>query len=163
MKFFLAFIALLTSATVIAAPPSDASIERLMVVTNAESLFDKMFQGYESSIRESLKSATSATKLSAQQRQALDQAPVKIVAILRDEFKGAALKSMYTQIYRETFDQEEVDGLLAFYESPAGRAAVAKMPVVIEQSMAISQSRIKALMPKIQAAISETLKEAGVR
>ena len=50
------------------------------------------------------------------------------------------------------FTQEEIDGLIAFYESPAGATFVEKMPVVMQKSMSIMQSRAATVMEKMNAA-----------
>ena len=31
------------------------------------------------------------------------------------------MKDRYVQVYRETFSQEEIDGLIAFYQTPVGQ------------------------------------------
>jgi uncharacterized protein len=62
-------------------------------------------------------------------------------AMLREEMTWDKLRPVYVQIYQESFTQEEIDGLIAFYESPAGFAFVEKMPFVMQKSMSIMQSR----------------------
>jgi hypothetical protein len=63
------------------------------------------------------------------------------------------------QIYQESFTQEEIDGLIAFYESPAGVAFVEKMPFAMQKSMSIMQSRMAPMMEKIKAAMKEAIAE----
>ena len=38
------------------------------------------------------------------------------------------LRPLYVRIYQESFTQEEIDGLIVFYESPAGIAFVERWP-----------------------------------
>lgn len=57
----------------------------------------------------------------------------------------------------------EIDGLIAFYASPAGQAFINKMPVVLQKSMAISQSLMQSLMPKMSAAMKEAMTEAKIQ
>lgn len=45
-----------------------------------------------------------------------------------------ALKNEYIAIYVQVFAEEELDGLISFYKSPAGRAMVNKLPIVIQRS-----------------------------
>jgi uncharacterized protein len=56
----------------------------------------------------------------------------------------------YVKAYSETFSEEEIDGILAFYESPAGRAMQAKMPILMPKIMALAQAQAGELMPEIQ-------------
>ena len=72
------------------------------------------------------------------------------------------MKPLYVQLYRDTFEQEEVDGLLAFYASPTGQAFVNKMPMVMQKSMALSQSLMQSIIPKMTAAMKDAMAEAKV-
>jgi hypothetical protein len=59
--------------------------------------------------------------------------------------------------YSETFSEEEINGILAFYESPAGRAMQAKMPMFTSTVMVLAQTQAKELMPEIQRITRESL------
>ena len=63
-------------------------------------------------------------------------------------------------VYRESFTQEEIDAQLSFYRSPGGQAVIAKMPMVMQKSMEMSQRQMHRLMPKMQALMKETLSDA---
>jgi hypothetical protein len=69
------------------------------------------------------------------------------------------LRPLYVQIYQESFTQEEIDGPIAFYESPAGVAFVEKLPFVMQKSMSIMQSRMAPMMEKMKAAMKEAIAE----
>jgi hypothetical protein len=97
--------------------------------------------------------------LTPEQRKRLEEAVQKQSAVVQDEMSWAAMKPMYVQIYSETFSQEEIDGLIAFYESPAGRSFIAKMPTVLQKSMSFMQNRMDGMMQKMQGTIRETLEE----
>jgi hypothetical protein len=78
---------------------------------------------------------------------------------MRKEMSWATLRPMYVQIYRDTFTQKEVDGLIAFYKSPTGVAFVDKMPVVMQKSQALMQTRIGPLAESVRAAMQEAVAE----
>ena len=146
----------------VAAPPSEASVLRLLDLTNAESMMGSMMEYIEQSMRAGMQQAVAGQRLTPQQQRALDLAPRKIVAAFREDLGWSTLKPMYVAIYQETFDQSEIDGLIAFYETPTGKALVAKMPIVMQKSMAAGQERMQRLLPRLQAAMQEALREAGV-
>ena len=60
-------------------------------------------------------------------------------------------------IYRNTFSQAEVDGMLGFYRSPAGQAVIAKMPLVMQNTMQSMQGRMAVMMPRIQELQRDTV------
>jgi hypothetical protein len=70
------------------------------------------------------------------------------------------MRPLYIQIYQESFTQEEIDGLIAFYKSPLGIAFVEKMPLVMQKSMTIMQSRTGPLMEKMKAVIDQAMADA---
>ena len=78
---------------------------------------------------------------------------------MREEMTWDKLRRLYVQIYQQSFIQEEIDGLIAFYESPAGVAFVEKMPFVMQKSMSIMQSRMAPMIEKMKAAMKEAIAE----
>ena len=162
MKRLLALLSLLTALSAHAAPASRESVENLLVATKAESMMSSVFAGMDQIMRQSMAQAAQGRSLNAEQQRVLDAMPPKFIAIMREEMSWQKMKPQYVQLYVETFEQEEVDGLLAFYASPTGQALLNKMPVVVQKSMALSQSLMQSALPKMQAAIKEALAEANV-
>ena len=60
------------------------------------------------------------------------------------------MKPIYTKIYDETFTSDELSGIVAFYKSPAGRAMVEKMPVLMSKAMAAVQLQMGDVMQQMQ-------------
>lgn len=145
-----------------AAPASTESINTLLAVTKAESLVSSMHAQMEQVMRQAMAQAISGKKVSEEQKRVLEAAPKQFAAVMKDEMSWANLKTMYINIYQETFTQEEVDGLIAFYRSPAGAAFVDKMPLVMQKSTAAMQARLPQLMEKMKLAMEKTLSEAGI-
>ncbi len=61
-----------------------------------------------------------------------------------------------TRVYEETFSSEEIQGLLNFYSTPAGRAYVDKQPELARRTMQVMQPRIMKAMPRMHQALGET-------
>ncbi|RYD75034.1 MAG: DUF2059 domain-containing protein, partial [Verrucomicrobiaceae bacterium] len=61
--------------------------------------------------------------------------------------------------YQKSFTQEELDGIIAFYKTPAGVALVKKMPVVMQQTMIAMQQLMGPLMKRVETSIKETTSE----
>ncbi len=151
---------LLFASTAQAAPASPASIDALLRVTKAESLMDGMFANIEPVMRQSMARAIQGQPVTAEQQRLLDAMPATLAKVLRDEMSWDKMRPLYVQIYQESFSQDEIDGLLAFYESPAGQAFVAKMPVVMQKSMTVMQARMGPLMDRMRAAMQDAVAEA---
>lgn len=140
-----------------AAPPSVASVEELLRVTQADKTLDAMYGQMEQAMQQGMVQALGRQPLTPAQQKIFDTMPREFARILRDEMGWSALRPDFVTIYRETFDQDEVDGLIAFYKSPVGKAFVEKTPVVMQKSMVSSQNRMQAILPKLQAAMQKAV------
>ncbi len=140
-----------------AAPASVESIERLLVVTRSESLVASASSNMERTMRDAVMQAGGNRPLTDEQQKSVDAMIVKVAAIVRDELSWDRLKPQYIRLYVETFEQEEVDGLLAFYATPGGQALLTKMPMVLQKMMAMMQGQMQTVMPRIMSTVQESM------
>ena len=74
------------------------------------------------------------------------------------------LEPVYVRIYQKSFSQEEVDGMIAFYKTPAGQAVIGKMPAVMQNTMDEMQQMMTPVMQKMQRMqqdVAAEMKAAG--
>jgi len=83
----------------------------------------------------------------------------KMMDTVAQELSWETMKEDYITAYAETFTEEELQGAIAFYKSPAGKAFTKKQPALMEQTMKLSQKRMMQIMPKIQAMSKDMTKE----
>ncbi|MGE5865829.1 MAG: DUF2059 domain-containing protein [Rhizobacter sp.] len=162
-SLLLAFTLAVLSGAGWAQAPSDPSLERLLAVTQAERLNDSVIAQVKASLKPMMAKALEGQTLDAEQRAQADELINRLAArteiILAEELAWERMKSFNLQVYREAFTQREVDDLIAFYESPTGRAFVDKMPLVMAKTMGLMQERMGPLMARLQAAAAETARE----
>lgn len=159
MKIITSFLVLAAcSCGAFAAPPTNESIEALLVATKVERLSDGIYAGMETSIRAAMK-APNGQALTPQQQRVADTIPAKLTAILRDELSWSQMLPMYVKLYQETFTQEEIDGLIAFYKTPVGMSYSDKLPALTQKTMSTMNERMAPLMKRTQAMIKETMEE----
>jgi hypothetical protein len=142
-----------------AAPPTDDSINQLLELSKAEKLMDSVWAQLDSVMKSSMQQVTKGRPLSADEQTIMDKQQAKMIAIMKDELNWDKLKDGFVQVYRETFTQEEIDGIIAFYKSPAGQAFIDKQPELLKNSMALMQQRMGPMMQKIQQMTEETARE----
>ena len=63
-----------------------------------------------------------------------------------------AVEPKLVDLYMATFSEPELDGMIAFYKSPAGQAMVTKTPELSNKTLQILQAPINALAPQFEAA-----------
>jgi hypothetical protein len=159
-RFYFLLCAAFLSTAAHAATPSDASIDDLLASMKVEKTMQAMFPSIDKVMKQSMTMAAQGQKLSAKQQQFFDATIPKVTQIMRDELSWDKMRPLYVEIYRDSFSQEEVDGLVAFYKSPVGAAYIEKMPVVMQKTMGLMQTRMGPMMAKMQAAIRQAAEDA---
>jgi hypothetical protein len=140
-------------------PPSEDSIRRLLEVTEARKLLDGMMAQIDTLMRRNMEQALRGRQLTPEQEAIIARMRSRMADAFRDEMAWEKLEPLYVRVYRDTFTQGEVDGMLAFYRTDAGRAVIVKMPVVIQTTMSDMQLRMQPLVQKMRAIEEETLTE----
>ena len=143
----------------IAAPVSAESVEKLLALTQVEKLLVSVRTQTDQMVTTTTTRMLDGRQTSPEERKRMSEFQAKALATMREEMSWERMKPLYVQIYVETFTQEEIDGLITFYESPPGRAYIAKMPAVAQKSMAIMQERMVPLMRRMQENVGEFMKE----
>lgn len=152
---------LLTAALACRAePPSTESVEALLVATKSEAIMESVNANMENTLRQGMAQTLAGKKVTPQLQRFLDSAPRQFAEAMKEEMSWATLKPLYVQLYQESFTQEEVDGLVAFYRSPAGAALTDKMPLVMQKTMVLVQSRVAPMMEKMRIATARAMAEA---
>lgn len=148
-----------------AAPPSDESINRMMTVMHLDKMLDQMVtqvnNGMKTGMDQGLQQSLHGQELTAAQKAAVEKFKDQFTAMMKEEFSMNKLKDVYLQAYRETFTQQEVDSITAFYSSPAGQAVVDKIPAVMQKAAAMTQSRLGPIIQKMQSMQTDFLKDLG--
>lgn len=151
------FGTLLLSAAALAAPPSEKSIDELIAVSRMQEQLSIMFKSMENDFV--LRMAKSQ-----QEREKIVQIQKGIVQIMQEEMSWNKISPIYKKIYRDTFTQEEVNQLIAFYKSPGGQALLKKMPMVVQQAQQQTQEKIlPQVMQRVQQLIQEVRAESAAQ
>lgn len=149
----------LAASTGAAAEPSAASVERLMQVMKVQSQLDAMYAQAVPQMQNAMRQALAAELKPDEATRRLNAIAPRVNAVVREEMSWSKLKPDFAQLYQEMFTQQEVDGLIAFYEGPIGAALVDKMPQVSQKSMLMMQRRMGPVMQRV----AQITREEGER
>lgn len=97
--------------------------------------------------------------LSPEMEQRLQRMEADLNKMFSEALDWKKLKPIYAQIYAEAYSEEELEGILTFYRSPAGKAMVAQTPLVTKKSVAVSQEMMVQLQPKLQEYMKKSMQE----
>jgi hypothetical protein len=72
-----------------------------------------------------------------------------------DQLGWDAVAPGFADLYAKTFTEAELDGIIAFYKSPAGMAFLEKTPALNGQVGQLLQSRMLALQPTLKQSLDD--------
>ena len=162
MKKFIQFCAAATLASLISASavaqttkPTKESLEKLFELTEVHAMIPQMQSQLDSMMNTMSQEMLKGKNITPEQQKALDTFRAKVVKIGRDEISWDVIQPRIYEIYSSTLSQSDVDGMIAFYQSPAGQSFIKKMPQIMNQTMVMMQKTSVPLMKKIEAAGNE--------
>lgn len=103
----------------------------------------------------------SGAKLTPEQTQKMQEGQTQIMAVVHDAFSWDKIEPAMIKTYVDTYSDEELDGLIAFYKSPAGQAYVKKTPALLSKTMDILQERMVAIQPQMQKIMKQMAGDAN--
>jgi hypothetical protein len=157
-----ALVLILMSAGAIAAnnaPASDASIREMLELTNARQIIEGVKGQMGAMMNTAMQNATRGQTLTPERQAVIDRMSAKMSAVASDMLTWDALLPIYMRTYRDSFTQDEIDGVIKFYKSAAGQAYVKKLPLVMQNVMREMQGVMKPAQEKMMAIQRETMQE----
>ncbi len=139
--------------------PSEASIKQLLEVAQAHKLVDSMMAQMDSFMKNAMQQATKGQTVTPQIQKDIDKRESEMMSILKEELAWEKLEPLYMRIYQQSFTQDEVNGLVAFYKTPTGQALINKMPVVMQNTLNEMQQRMGQMMQRVQRMQQEIVAE----
>jgi hypothetical protein len=132
------------------APPTDASIKQLLEVAQSRKLADSVMLEMENLMQQTISQTTKGQTIPAKVQKDIDRRRDEFVAIMKELLDWKKLEPIYVRIYQKTFTQQEVDGMIAFYKTPAGQAVITKMPGAMQITIDEIQGLMGPAMQKLQ-------------
>jgi uncharacterized protein len=141
------------------APASDASIREMLELTNAHQLVDTMKGQVSAMTANATREALKGQNITPERQAILNRMRERMSAVTDELLNWDSLLPVYLRTYRSSFTQSEIDGVNKFYKSPAGRAYVNKMPLVMQNVMQELQGMIKPMQEKMAAIQKDTMQQ----
>ncbi len=135
-------------------------VEQLIQAMHLQATFNQMMDQVVAQETTTVQQLFPEIATDAKQKQQHDALMEKATALVRSGFSWESLEPEYAKIYEDAYTNQELDGMLAFYNSPVGKAVLAKTPEILRESQAISVERLGALAPKMRALMEEAMANA---
>jgi hypothetical protein len=140
----------------ISKPASEESIEQLLQITGMHKLLDENLRQVDERVAAGLQRGIAGRNLTPEQEAIMLRMRDKISAVVKDTVSWEAMEPVSVRIYREALTQDELDGMLAFYKTPAGEAVIKKLPRLSQEMSQEMQRMLQAMMPKLMAIAKES-------
>src|SRR5262249_52106489 len=116
----LAFIAV-HPAVAADSKPTEESVKQLLDIAGTKNLLDAAMGQIDSAMQASMKQAFVGRQPTPDEQKILDDMRLKTISIFKEQMKWESIQPMLIDIYQKSFTQEEVNGLISFYNSAAGK------------------------------------------
>ena len=135
-------------------------VREMLAALRMEETTNRLEQAQEMQIQAMMsKQQLAGVTPDADQQKAYDEFHQNVVDLIRASMSWETLEPDFVKMYFDAYSEEEIDGILAFYRTSAGRPMLAKTPELTERSITISQQRMAEISPKIQALIDKFLRD----
>jgi hypothetical protein len=130
----------------------DKKIDEFLTLIKANTLQDQIYNQLEGQIdRATLGLAQQAGIPGPEQRSATADLQAKMIAAMKESLNWDQLKVGMIEAYRNTYSEEELDGMLAFFKSPVGQTYLTKSPTIAAKSRELAEAKVKDLAVRFQA------------
>ena len=140
----------------ISMPASAESVKRLLQMTGMQELVDENLRQVDERVAAGLQRGFAGRNLTPEQEAIMIRTRDKISAVVKESISWEALEPMSIRIYREALTQDELDGMLAFYKTRAGKAVIKKLPRLTQEMSEEMQRMFQSIMPKLMAIAKES-------
>jgi uncharacterized protein len=157
----LVIVACLLAAPAIAndGPPSDASIQQLLDLTNVRQLLDGMKGQVDNMMATAVRNAQQGQPLTPERQAVIDRMKSRMAGVVGEVLSWETLEPIYVRTYRASLTQDELDGMIAFYSSAAGQAFIKKMPLIMKNVMGEMQEVMKPMQAKMAEIQQQAIQE----
>ena len=128
---------LILAATLICTPSPARADDASKLAKATEMMQIAMGDQMTKSLEQTMKAmmATMGKDMPAEQRAKATEMSEKSMSLAMEAFNKA--RPALAKAYADTYSEEELDGILAFYKSPVGRALMQKAPEASQRAMPV--------------------------
>ena len=133
----------------LATEPSDAQVDRLIETMDMQRMLGNLLAQMDAMNLE-MGERFMGEGITPEQRERIRQTIARQQAGTRNAMSWEKIGPIYRNVYRKLFTAEEIDAMIAFYGSPAGRSILQKMPKAMELAMEDMQPIMETLIADLQ-------------
>ena len=159
MRYLIILLGILIGIASAAGQQSDAraraAAEKLLILFNVD-------QNYEKSMEQLImmvENTIDAQQMSKEGKQKAKEIVTASMWSTMREMQWEKMKGVFIDIYAETFTSEELEEIVALYETPIGKKFIAKQPQLTTVTLQKMQGLIQSIMPEVQRKVQEAIEK----
>jgi len=126
-------------------------VDELLTISRVQKMSDSVMDQVKGAMEGMAKQASASASATGKQKKMQDD----MFDFIKSEMSWDKMKVQYAKMYAEVFTPQEIKDLIAFYKTPTGQMFLDKQPLLVQKSMAMGQTMMMGLMPKIQEMVRE--------
>ena len=130
-------------------------VDELIVLTNVAAMVDMMY----SQMEKVTQNMTKQLGIKPSENEYQQSFKKKMFTLLREELNWDKMEEPTRAIYLKHYTEQELRDIVAFYKTESGKSMVTKMPLIVQDSMMMTQALMKDFIPKLQKLREELVKE----
>jgi hypothetical protein len=138
---------------------SEASVRELLALTEAKKLSEGTIAQLDQFMNQAMTQELGGRVPTPEQQAILDELRTRLVALVKGALSWEQLEPRYIDMYRKSFSDAEIAGMVQFYKTPAGQAVINKMPVVVQNTMTMVQELLQGIAPQLRQIQTEALEK----
>jgi hypothetical protein len=133
-----------------------AKAQQLFVLMRMEQTYSQLIAQVTAQSRQMVQGLfPEGTPMSDAQKKEAADFEAKANALILDEMSWSVLEPDYVKLYADTYTEEDLDGIIAFYRSPVGVKMLEKTPELLQASSAIAMNHMGVVEPKLRKLMDE--------
>lgn len=140
----------LLPALALAAPASDAEINRLLSASRAQAMLSTLLPQMEANQKQQFEQVLQHPGLSAAQKQQVQALFERTRQTMQQQLAWSQLRPVYLAQYRQHFSREDILAMAEFYESDAGQRMLDKTPELMAGTSAGIERHLAPHMQQLQ-------------
>jgi uncharacterized protein len=140
-----------------AATADDAKIEQLLAALDAPRNAEAAKQSLEALVSRLIDESIHSNQLSSDQARIVSKIAHEQARPFLKEVTWEQQKPQLVAIYKEVYTDDEIDHILAFYNSPDGRAFRAKQKEINRRKTIAAQQMLSSAEPRIREILTRTI------
>lgn len=140
-----------------------AKIQEMLELRHVDRSLDQMMNMMKQQAIAATNAQLSSKGASPDLKARADALQKQIFDFIESQLSWTALEPGFIDMYDQAFTEDEIDGMLTFYKSPAGIAMINKTPELTQKSAALAAKKMLEIEPQMKKMIDDFAATSGKR